>query len=234
MWLAGGLVSLFSDGNLASKEDVAAATSIPDTKKGARTGNRNELSVTLEKDVSFMGKFFGSRNDLGGGVTASIDPSDATIGETNSNALKLIQDANSRLYVKIAYGGRSAQLDSIQGSSVNVQVKEGDLTKDVTTNAVHKGFKTNNNQVLIQGTISSPDAVTSVKNLQNGSPGNSSLLISKGIFGGEGYESSGNIVSVKNTLLVAGYSGARKLGLVGGRGMYFWRINQVEINQAGY
>lgn len=233
MWLAGGLVSLLSSGNKTTKQEVAA-TSIPDSGVGSRIPNGNELSVTLEKGVSFMGKFFGSRNDLGGGVTESIDSSDATIGETNNNALKLIQDANSRLYVKIAYGGRSAQLDSIQGSSVNVQVKEGDLTKDVTTNAVHKGFKTNNNQVLIQGTISGPNGATSAKNLQNGNPGNSSLLISKGIFGAEGYESSGNIVSVKDTLLVAGYSGARKLGLVGGRGMYFWRINQVEINQAGF
>lgn len=229
MWLAGGLVSLFSDGNLATQEDVAAATRIPDIGRGSRTANGNELSVTFGKDVTFVGKFFGSRNDLGGGLTETIDSSVDTIGETNNNILKLIQDENSRLYLKIAYGGRSAQLDSIQGSSVNVQVKEGDITKDVTTNAVHKGFKTNNNQVLIQGTISGPNGATSAKNLQNGNPGNSSLLISKGIFGGEGYESSENIVSVKDTLLVAGYSGARKLGLVGGRGMYFWRINQVDL-----
>lgn len=70
MWLAGGLVSLFSDGSKASKQEVAAATSIADTGIGSRTPNGNMLSVTLEKDVSFMGKFFGARNDLGGRVNS--------------------------------------------------------------------------------------------------------------------------------------------------------------------
>ena len=41
-------------------------------------------------------------------------------------------------------------------------------------------------------------------------------MISKGIFGGEGYESNDNLVSVKDSLIVAGFPNARKLGLVGG------------------
>lgn len=225
MWLAGGLVSLFSDGSKASKQEVAAATSIADTGIGSRTPNGNMLSVTLEKDVSFMGKFFGARNDLGGGLTASIDSTLATLGETNNNTVRFDLAEKSRLYSKVTYGGRSAQLDSILGSTVTVNTEKG----NVTTTAIHKGFKTNNNKVFIQGTISGPTAEKNANAIEVGKPGDSSLLISKGIFGGEGYESSGNLVSIKDTLLVAGYSGARKLGLVGGRGMHFWRINQVDL-----
>ena len=233
MWLAGGLVSLFSDGKQATKEDVAAATSIPVTGKGARTANGNELSVTFGKNVTFMGKFFGSRNDLGGGLTATINsdvvPDAATIGEANNNTLNLIQEENSCLYVKIAYGGRSAQLDSINGSSVNVQ--------GVTTKAVHKGFQTNYNKVKIQGVIDgqAKDLVTAkidekgTVTTQDKNYGNSSLLITKGVFGAEGYEANNNMVVVNNTVLVAGMPAARKLGLVGGRGDYYQRINQLEL-----
>lgn len=126
------------------------------------------------------------------------------------------------MYAKLIFGGRSAQLDAVKGSPVSFKDSSN---KEITTNAVHKGFETNGNEVWIKGKLSEEFA----KNLQNEDPGESSLMISKGIFGGEGYESNDNLVSVKDSLIVAGFPNARKLGLVGGRGNYFMRINQVDL-----
>ena len=72
-----------------------------------------------------------------GGLTASIDSTLATLGETNNNTVRFDLAEKSRLYSKITYGGRSAQLDSILGSTVTVNTEKG----NVTTTAIHKGFK---------------------------------------------------------------------------------------------
>ncbi len=121
-------------------------------------------------------KFFGARNDLGG-LTASIDSTLATLGETNNNTVRFDLLQKSLVYTrKLLTGGRSAQLDSILGSTVTVNTEKG----NVTTTAIHKkGFKTNNNKVFIQGTISGPTAEKNANAIEVGKPGDSSLLISK-------------------------------------------------------
>lgn len=219
IWIAGGLQTDFGK----TKEEIGALTGEFSTGNYSKTTNGNTLSISLEENVTFMGKFFGSRNDIGGGVEKDIQNSTySSVGEATHNSVLVKLAPKSKLYAKLIFGGRSAQLDAIEGSEVTFN--------GVTTTAIHKGFKTNNNQIFISGSLS--DSHTNANDFVANEPDNASLLITKGIFGGEGYESSDNLVSVKDTLLVAGSANARKLGLVGGRGVYYMRINQVNLPNA--
>lgn len=219
IWIAGGLQTDFGK----TKEEIGALTGEFSTGNYSKTTNGNTLSISLEENVTFMGKFFGSRNDIGGGVEKDIQNSTySSVGEATHNSVLVKLAPKSKLYAKLIFGGRSTQLDAIEGSEVTFN--------GVTTTAIHKGFKTNNNQIFISGSLS--DSHTNANDFVANEPDNASLLITKGIFGGEGYESSDNLVSVKDTLLVAGSANARKLGLVGGRGVYYMRINQVNLPNA--
>lgn len=219
IWIAGGLQTDFGK----TKEEIGALTGEFSTGNYSKTTNGNTLSISLEENVTFMGKFFGSRNDIGGGVEKDIQNSTySSVGQATHNSVLVKLAPKSKLYAKLIFGGRSAQLDAIEGSEVTFN--------GVTTTAIHKGFKTNNNQIFITGSLS--NSHTNANDFVANEPGNASLLITKGIFGGEGYESSDNLVSVKDTLLVAGSVNARKLGLVGGRGVYYMRINQVNLPNA--
>ena len=219
IWIAGGLQTDFGK----TKEEIGALTGEFSTGNYSKTTNGNTLSISLEENVTFMGKFFGSRNDIGGGVEKDIQNSTySSVGEATHNSVLVKLAPKSKLYAKLIFGGRSAQLDAIEGSEVTFN--------GVTTTAIHKGFKTNNNQIFISGSLS--DSHTNANDFVANEPDNASLLITKGIFGGEGYESSDNLVSVKDTLFVAGSANARKLGLVGGRGVYYMRINQVNLPNA--
>lgn len=226
MWIAAGLKSDFFINNAsinspdAKKEYIGGLSEAPESGHYSETTNGNTLNVKLTNGATFMGKFFGARNDLGGGAGSAATGS--TVGNTNNNTVNIDLDKGTKLYAKLIFGGRSAQLDAVKGSPVSFKDSSN---KEITTNAVHKGFETNGNEVWIKGKLSEEFA----KNLQNEDPGESSLMISKGIFGGEGYESNDNLVSVKDSLIVAGFPNARKLGLVGGRGNYFMRINQVDL-----
>ena len=226
MWIAAGLKSDFFINNAsinspdAKKEYIGGLSEAPESGHYSETTNGNTLNVKLTNGATFMGKFFGARNDLGGGAGSAATGS--TVGNTNNNIVNIDLDKGTKLYAKLIFGGRSAQLDAVKGSPVSFKDSSN---KEITTNAVHKGFETNGNEVWIKGKLSEEFA----KNLQNEDPGESSLMISKGIFGGEGYESNDNLVSVKDSLIVAGFPNARKLGLVGGRGNYFMRINQVDL-----
>lgn len=195
IWIAGGLKTIFG----ASSSQLAAATSTTTSSYPySTTTNKNKLELKLDTGVSFLAKIFGGRNDLGGEIGAN---------STNENDVTVNLSESSNFYLKIAYGGRSAQLDKVTG-------------------LVHKGFETNSNTVNFSGVLK--DSLGNEKKateFTDGDSGQSSLLVMKGIFGGEGYESSKNIVSISNSLVAAGFSGARKLGIVGGRGAYYFRIN---------
>lgn len=231
MWIAAGLISDFNapiPGSvkdpkviLARKQYIADLDVAPSSGNYSKTANGNTLKVTIDPRITFMGKFFGARNDLGGG-SGNI-ASNASVGDANNNVVDIFLGNEAKLYAKLIFGGRSAQLDAVKGKEVTLT--DGDGNPVVTTTAVHKGFQTNNNKIWIAGTLSQ----NSAKDIVNEAPGDSSLLISKGIFGGEGYESNGNLVSIKDSLVVAGMPNARKLGLVGGRGNYYLRINQVNL-----
>ena len=214
------------------KHFIGALTDAPSGEGYSETTNGNHLTVVIgqnktvgEGDIlgqtTFMGKFFGSRNDLGGGITANSVSNG--VGNTNDNVVELTLNEKSKLYAKLIFGGRSAQLDTVKGSKVKVTTADGN---QVETTAIHKGFETDNNKIYIKGTLSGHDNATE---FENNKPLDSSLLITKGVFGAEGYQSNNNLVSVKNSLLAAGSKNARKLGLVGGRGLYYLRINQVDL-----
>lgn len=230
MWIAAGLKSDFfiKDSSISLDGDkkayIGGLSEAPVDGSYSKTTNGNTLNLKLTSGATFMGKFFGARNDLGGGTGATA--TNSTTGNTNNNIVNIDLEQGTRLYAKLIFGGRSAQLDAVKGS--NVTFKDAS-NKEITTTAVHKGFQTNGNKVWIKGKLYKDGSLIAAKDLQNEDPGESSLMISKGIFGGEGYESNDNLVSVKDSLIVAGYPNARKLGLVGGRGNYFMRINQVNL-----
>lgn len=224
LWIAGGITSSF--GSPSPWGLVKAEAPFSSTASG------NTLNFTLDEGQTFLAKFFGGRNDLGGGAGATFltETGAGSAGNANNNTVNITLDKKSTLYAKLIFGGRSSQLDGINGSTVT---EDG---KAVT--AIHKGFQTNYNKIKIQGNIDgqAKDLVTASINSVTGKVtstkknyGNSSLLITKGIFGVEGYEANNNMVVVNNTVLVAGMPAARKLGLVGGRGDYFQRINQLEL-----
>lgn len=160
--------------------------------------------------TTFATKAYGGRNDIGGGL--DLTNYDRHAGDSQNNTLEIELSKHSQLYAKLLFGGRSAQLEGIDEK-------------------VHAGFLTNNNRVIINGgadnithTASSDEFFTSKE---------TPTLVTKGIFGAEGYEASNNLVSVNNTIIAAGMKTARKLGLVGGRGMYDMRIgeNSVDADQ---
>lgn len=194
IWIAGGLKTIFG----ANSSQLASATTTTGSYPYSTTTNNNLVELKLEENVSFLAKIFGGRNDLGG---------EGGDNSTKNNQVTVNLSKGSNFYLKIAYGGRSAQLDKVTGT-------------------VHKGFETNSNTVKFSGVLkdSSGNDKKAV-DFSNGDSGQSSLLVMKGIFGGEGFESSNNIVSISDSLVAAGFSGARKLGIVGGRGTYYFRIN---------
>lgn len=234
IWVSGGLISDFAAADANIINGLSAAPSVGNYSK---TTDGNSLLLTLEENITFMGKFFGSRNDIGGGTGATI--SMPTVGQTNENAVTINLKKGSKLYAKLIYGGRSAQLDGSNGAEKTFSVNVENVLKKVTTTVIHTGFEANDNKVYIQGTLAGTDeeiaqgVVLQARDFVANTPKNSALLITKGIFGSEGYDSSNNLLSVKDSLIVAGMPKARKLGLVGGRGVYFMRINQIEKDDAG-
>lgn len=207
---------------LKKKYYIGTLTAAPANEGYSQTTNGNQLFVELGENTTFMGKFFGSRNDIGGGVGSTS--TFLTVGDTNNNVVDITLNKKSKLYAKLIFGGRSAQLDAVKGSEVEIKDKDGNTI--ATTNAIHKGFQTNNNKIKINGNLTGH---LQAKDFNEKEQLDSALLITKGVFGAEGYESNNNLVSVKNTLVSAGSTNARKLGLVGGRGLYYLRINQIQL-----
>lgn len=207
---------------IKKKYYIGGLIKAPAGEEYSQTTNGNQLFVELGENTTFMGKFFGSRNDIGGGVDSTSSYS--VVGDTNNNEVDITLNKNSKLYAKLIFGGRSAQLDTVKGSEVEIKDQEGNTVAKTT--AIHKGFQTNNNKIKIIGNLTGN---SQAKDFEEKRPEESALLITKGIFGAEGYESNNNVVSIKNTLVSAGSTNARKLGLVGGRGLYYLRINQIQL-----
>ncbi len=133
-----------------------------------------------------------------------MDSYDSKAGEANYNTVEVNMASDSKFYAKLVFGGRSAQLDGI-------------------TVPVHAGFDTNYNTVTINNGIGDKSA----EDLDCGDTLITDLgvVVSKGIFGAEGYRTNNNKVALTDAVIVSGMPTARKLGLVGGRGLYYYRIN---------
>lgn len=205
LWIAGGIVGAFGKTALGAAKQTSAFTDYDYSS----TASGNSLNVTVGEGVTFMAKFFGGKNDLGGGLGDSYSEQTAHLGDANDNTVVIKTLQGATLYEKITYGGRSAGLDQIAGE-------------------VHKGFETNNNKVYFIGTLldDSGNSKQAIEFNNTGTDrGDSSITIIKGIFGAEGYETNANLVSIESSLIVAGYENARKLGIVGGRATYYMRTN---------
>ena len=194
IWISGGLKTYFG-GN------PYGLTETPGNFPYSETTNGNKLTLTVKEGATFLAKLFGSRNDLGG-----YDQTSDSGATANNNKVTVQMEDGSKLYAKLIFGGRSSQLDGIQGDN----------------GIVHAGFETNSNVVEIKRFI--PEG--SIKDVgETVNPDTFGIVITKGIFGAEGYEANNNKVALENTVVVAGMKGARKLGLVGGRGLYYYRMN---------
>ena len=176
-------------------------TETPGNFPYSETTNGNKLTLTVKEGATFLAKLFGSRNDLGG-----YDQTSDSGATANNNKVTVQMEDGSKLYAKLIFGGRSSQLDGVSGDN----------------GVVHAGFETNGNVVNIVRFISD-GADKDAGEVVN--PDSFGIVITKGIFGAEGYEANNNKVTLENTVVVAGMDGARKLGLVGGRGLYYYRMN---------
>lgn len=135
---------------------------------------------------------------------------DRNAGSANDNSVVInMAGEGAKFYAKLVFGARSSQLDRI-GSTNGVSPDQ----------IVHAGFETNRNSVKITGLI--PDGSAATLAAGDTSLG---LIVTKGIFGAEGYQTNNNLVEIANATIVSGMPNARKLGIVGGRGLYYYRIN---------
>lgn len=205
LWLTASLKTILASSSYSSQDYTNLAEATSAGSEYSSTTNNSSVILNFEKNSGILAKVYGARNDLGGGL--SLESYDQNAGNANDNSVLVNLAEGSRFYAKLVFGGRSSQLDGIS-------------TNDSGTNVVHAGFETDRNSVQINGNISDGAARTL-------DPNNTSLglTITKGIFGAEGYQTNNNRVELRDVAVVAGMSGARKLGLVGGRGLYYLRIN---------
>ncbi len=206
LWITASLQTILTDTkyeNYGQYMTLANATSAGPNYSS--TTNKSSVILNFKKGSAILAKVYGARNDLGGGT--SLDGYDVDAGNANDNSVVVNMAESSKFYAKLVFGGRSSQLDCVQ-------------------NVVHAGFETNRNSVQINGTIVEGGARTLETN--NASLG---LVITKGIFGAEGYQANNNRVNLNNVAVVAGMADARKLGLVGGRGLYYYRINSTDTGE---
>ena len=199
LWIAASLKTILTSSQYIYQDYQNLAEATAAGSDYSSTTCNSSVTLNFAEDAAILAKVYGARNDLGGGT--AVDNYDKDAGKANDNSVTVNMADGSRFYAKLVFGGRSAQMDRIQ-----------DL--------VHAGFETDRNLVQINGTIDEGTARTLESNDKS-----LGLVITKGIFGAEGYQANNNRVNLNNVAVVAGMAGARKLGLVGGRGLYYLRIN---------
>ena len=199
LWVTASLQTILTSSAYTEQDYKDLANEIAPGPDYSLTTSNSSVILNFAEKAAILAKVYGARNDLGGGT--SIESYDVDAGSANDNSVIVNMADESRFYAKLVFGGRSAQMDRIQ-----------DL--------VHAGFETDRNRVQINGTIDEGAARTLESNDKS-----LGLVITKGIFGAEGYQANNNRVNLNDVAVVAGMAGARKLGLVGGRGLYYLRIN---------
>lgn len=120
-------------------------------------------------------------------------------GDSSYNTLNVLLGNDSVIGAQIMFGGRSAQKETFQS---------------------YKGFLTNYNEVLIQGS-----SLKDKNALEIQSPGKAEILSRAGIWGAEGWDASYNFVRIKDATLVGQSIKTETIGVVGGRGFYSYRLN---------
>lgn len=196
LWLTASLKTiLISSSYGADNSDnfKALANAVAAGDNFSSKTNNSKVILNFEPGSGLLAKVYGARNDLGGGL--SVDSYDSKAGEANYNTVEVNMAQDSKFYAKLVFGGRSAQLDGI-------------------AEPVHAGFDTNYNSVVINNGIG--DKTAAVLDKIPTLTTDLGIVVSKGIFGAEGYKTNNNKVQLTDAVIVSGMPTARKLGLVGG------------------
>lgn len=156
------------------------------------------VNLTLEENAKFYALLYGGRNDLSAGDN---DSRHEYIGDSCGNTLDITLKKGSKLTGTLFFGGRSGQAEGIG-------IDAGQNPNNVN---LYKGYKTDNNKILINGAETIADDEINL-NFPAG-----------GIFGAEGWQTNNNYVSLDYAHISAENIDSRKLGIVGGRGLYNFR-----------
>ena len=175
-----------------------------DTNKYSTSASGGVLNLTLEEGAKIYSVLYGGRNDLVG-----TDPAlggNPNIGDSCGNIVNITLKKGSTLGSTLIFGGRSGQGEGAtadtNGNPYNVNLK--------------KGYRTDNNTVIIKGEKLADNEITVANRNMNFPAG--------GIFGAEGWQANNNYVSLQYAYIQSAGQATRKFGIVGGRGVYNFRI----------
>lgn len=157
--------------------------------------SKNHDYSTLDVHLNDGAKFYGVL--YGGRNDLFGIESEKNVGDSCNNVLKISLGKGATLGATLLFGGRSGQAEG--------------LTPETSQGVSMKvGYKTDNNQILITG--------------KKGDTGINLDFPAGGIFGGEGWQTNNNYVSLQYVNVSARNIASRKYGIVGGRGVYNFRI----------
>lgn len=119
------------------------------------------------------------------------------VGNSCHNTLNVTLEKGATLGATLLFGGRSGQAEGLKPSNANGV-------------SMLKGYETDFNQVIVTGT--------------KGDTGINLDFPGGGIFGAEGWQTNNNYVSLEYVNISSKSESSRKFGIVGGRGVYNFRI----------
>lgn len=176
------------------------------TDKYSTTASGSTVNLTLEENAEFYTVIYGGRSDISAGTdTPDYDTVGKIIGDACYNTVNINIKKGATLGASLIFGGRSAQAEGalLENNPFNVNL--------------HQGYKTDYNTVIVRGTQEDYAA----KNINMNFPAG-------GIFGGEGWQSNHNYVYLDYVNACSPSKASRDFGIVGGRGLYNFRIYDKE------
>lgn len=171
------------------------------TANYSASSSGSTVNLTLKEKAKFYGLIYGGRNDL-----SASNGADPNFGDSCGNTVNIKLEKESALGASLIFGARSGQGEGAtadtNGNPYNVNLK--------------KGYKTDNNAVIIRGEKLADNEIT----LAN----RNMYFPLGGIFGAEGWQANNNYVSLQYAYIQSAGAATRKFGIVGGRGLYNFRI----------
>lgn len=171
------------------------------TDKYSTSSSGSTVNLTLKENAKFYGLIYGGRNDF-----SASNGADPNWGDSCGNTVNIKLEKGSVLGASLIFGARSGQGEGAtadtNGNPYNVNLK--------------KGYKTDNNAVIIRGEKLADNEI----NLAN----RNMYFPAGGIFGAEGWQANNNYVSLQYAYIQSAGAATRKFGIVGGRGLYNFRI----------
>lgn len=175
------------------------------------------VNLTLADNAKFYSLIYGGRNDLVGTDPAS--GGNPNTGDSCGNTINITLNKGAQLGASLIMGGRSGQGEG-QGMGLD---KNGNPSPNPHNINLKKGYQTDNNTVIIKGDASIKDSYAT--NKTNGFNLN---FPAGGIWGAEGWQANNNYVYLDYAYIKTNDDKTRKLGIVGGRGLYNFRIHDNE------